>query len=82
MSRYCVRGRWYSPRPNSTLRYDSGSESESEEGKGAKKVAQLIAINPKQSKIETSSKSEATVPSQSTVVELENKPKIRKNLNL
>lgn len=75
MSRYCLRGRWYSLKPNSKLQYDS--ESDPEEAKDAKKVVQLTAIIPKQSiVIEKGSTSENL--SQSKVEE----PKIRKTLNL
>lgn len=78
MSRYCLRGRWYSLKPNSRLRYDSGSESEPEKGKDAKKVDE--------SKIETGSNSDAIPPnetfSKSKVVEQKTKQSTRKNLNL
>lgn len=92
MSRYRLNGRWYPCKPNSKIRYDSTSESESEEGKDAKKIDHLVDIKPKQSKIETpkidtGSISTVNIPSkenlsQSKVVEQKTKPKIRKNLNL
>lgn len=67
MSRYCIKGRWYTAKPNSRLRYDSSSESEPEKGKDAKKVDQLNAINPKQSIIETPKQSAIETSKQSAI---------------
>lgn len=80
MSRYFVWGRWYYSKPNSSLRYDSGSDSDTEFEKDDKKIDQSAAISPKENS------SNSNIPSKESshpkAIDPKTKPKIRKNLNL
>lgn len=73
MSRYCLRGKWISPKPTTKIHYDSTSESEDD-----KPTAKLQKIANET----TTTKEDKPKVEEVTTRTPESKPRVRKILNL
>lgn len=85
MSRYYLRGRWIEPNLKSKVRYeyDSGSETDSEEGNRKKKINQVTSTDTEGGKGDGAKKGlTASNSKQSTVVQADSNSDTKSKQNL